>query len=185
MRPGGVCYTWRDAHILEGDNNYEILDGDLLPTSLPDVYHRRVADNLRLDLRRQINRLDWGKVYRHPYCIVLNKTTLVSPDLFLLHKSRLGIIQGRKALGAPEIVIEIDSEKSREEDLMTRRRLYARHGVREYWLLSPLTHRVEVLIWSEVGYIKINSQVASERIFSPLLPMLHISLAKIFSNCIP
>jgi Uma2 family endonuclease len=185
MQPARVNFTWRDAHLLPEDNDYEILDGDLLALPFPDAYHRRIAGNLEAALRRQIGGMGWGEIFHRPCGVVLSKTTLVMPDLFLIRNSRLGIIHGGKALGAPDLMIEIVSNNSQEGVLRTKRRLYAHHGVREYWVLSLLARRVEVFIWSEVGYVMAKSQVASECTSSLQLPMLRIPLAKIFSDCDP
>jgi Uma2 family endonuclease len=185
MQPARVCFTWRDARLLPEDSTYEILDGDLLAHSFPDVDRKRIACNLDAALRSEIGKMGWGEVFRRPCGVVLSKTTLVLPDLFLIRKNRLGIIYGGNALGAPDLIIEIHSNDGQEADLATKRKLYSRYGVREYWILSVLTRRVEVLIWSEVGYIRTKQQVATGYISSPSLPILQISLGKIFSDHIP
>ena len=175
-------FTWHDAHLFPEDYYYEILDGDPHPVPFPDTYHRRIAGNLEAALRSQIGGMDWGEVFHRPCGVVLSRTTLVVPDLFLIQKNRLGIIHGGKVLGAPDLMIEIISIDRQEADLMAKRRLYARHGVREYWVLSLLARKVEVLIWSEIGYIKAKQQVATGCISSSQLPMLRIPLGKIFSD---
>jgi len=179
------CFTWHDARLLPEDQNYEILDGVLLAVPSPDTLHRHVVRNLEAALRRQISRMDWGEVFHPPRGVVLSKTTLVLPDIFLLRKTRMGIIQGGKAIGAPDLIIEIVSNNSRVADLMAKRRLYAHHSIPEYWIVSPLARRVEVLIWSEVGYVMAKPRVATECILSPLLPMLRIPLREVFSDRIP
>ncbi len=52
------------------------------------------------------------------------------------HATRIGptLIEG-----APDLIVEVTSVSSRERDRVRKRRVYARSGVREYWLveLSP------------------------------------------------
>jgi Uma2 family endonuclease len=175
-----LCFTWHDAHLLPEDQSYEILDGNLLAVPSPNIVHRHVIRNLEAALRRQISQMDWGEVFHSPPGVVLSKTTLVLPDIFLLRKTRMGIIQGGKALGAPDLIIEIATANGRVADLTAKRRLYAQHGIPEYWIVSPSARRVEVLIWSEVGYVRAKPRVATECILSPLLPMLRIPLGEIF-----
>jgi len=178
-------FTWQDAHLLPEDHSYEILEGNLFAVPFPDTYHKRITRNLEAALHRQIGRLNWGEVFHSPCCVVLGKTTAVVPDLFLIRKTRLGIMDGGKALGAPDLIIEIVSNGRRETDLTAKRRLYARYNVQEYWILYPLARRVEILIWSEAGYIRAKPQVATECILSPLLPTLRIPLREVFSDHIP
>jgi len=174
--------TWRDARLLPEETEYEILDGDLIALPFPGPNHRRIIGNLEAVLHRQIARMAWGKVFQRPSGVVLSKTMLVVPDLFLVRKNRLGIIHNGKALGAPDLMVEIVSNSGQEANAIRKRRLYASHGVREFWMLSLLRRTVDIFIWSELGYIKAKPPVAHECILSPLLPMLRIPLEKIFSG---
>ena len=47
--------------------------------------------------------------------------------------------------GAPDLLIEVLSPANRVHDLLTKRALYARAGVREYWMVDPDRCRFEVL----------------------------------------
>jgi Uma2 family endonuclease len=48
------------------------------------------------------------------------------------------------AAGAPDLVVEIGSPAMRRRDQTIKRRLYARSGVAEYWLVDPVTDVVRL-----------------------------------------
>ncbi|MBF0254944.1 MAG: Uma2 family endonuclease [Gammaproteobacteria bacterium] len=64
-----------------------------------------------------------------------NIDTVVQPDLVVVcdrnKRDRRGI------LGAPDWIIEVLSPSSAIHDLVSKRQLYERSGVREYWLVHP------------------------------------------------
>ena len=68
-------------------------------------------------------------------------SSVVAPDLFVVtqtHKRHLrNIFQTWIEGGVPELVLEIMSRTSVDNDLVTKYRLYERLGVREYWLYDP------------------------------------------------
>jgi len=44
----------------------------------------------------------------------------------------------------PDLVIEITSPATAERDRHYKKTLYARHGVKEYWIVDPEARTVEV-----------------------------------------
>ncbi len=49
---------------------------------------------------------------------------------------------------------EIFSPGSRGKDLEIKRKIYARFGVQEYWVVDPDAETIEVLAWGESRYSK-------------------------------
>jgi Uma2 family endonuclease len=56
-----------------------------------------------------------------------------------------GQVQQRGPQGAPDLLIEVLSPSNRGHDLVTKRALYSRAGVREYWIVDPVSQTVELL----------------------------------------
>ena len=57
----------------------------------------------------------------------------------------MAIGTGRGVEGAPDLLIEILSPSKRGDDPLTKRALYARAGVRDYWIIDPASRAVEML----------------------------------------
>ncbi len=57
----------------------------------------------------------------------------------------LGIIQRRAIFGAPDLLVELVSPSSVRRDRYDKKALYARFGVKEYWLGDPANKALEIL----------------------------------------
>ena len=53
--------------------------------------------------------------------------------------------------GAPDLVVEVLSPGTRRRDTMTKRRWYQRYGVREYFIIDPVSKTVEVSTLDETS----------------------------------
>ena len=56
------------------------------------------------------------------------------------------IFAKRGIFAAPDLVIEILSEHDHPRDTVRKLRIYARHGVLEYWIVDPNADRIEVFV---------------------------------------
>jgi Uma2 family endonuclease len=72
--------------------------------------------------------------------------TVVQPDVIVVCDTEKLIDKGVR--GGPDFVVEILSPHTAMKDLGKKKALYAKHGVREYWILNPedksvLAYRLE------------------------------------------
>ena len=68
----------------------------------------------------------------------------VQPDILFVSNERRGIIGEKQVLGAPDLVVEILSPSTAHRDRGVKLDLYARRGVREYWIVDPDEDVVDV-----------------------------------------
>jgi Uma2 family endonuclease len=61
-----------------------------------------------------------------------------------------------------------------------KKKLYARAGVAEYWLVDPEKKIIEVLKLGASGFERVALYTQDETLTSPLLPGLRILLTEIF-----
>ncbi len=104
----------------------------------------------------------------------------MQPDLLVLLPEQLGLVSKRGSEGAPTLVVEVLSPSNPEHDRITKRALYARAGVREYWLVSPEATIVEVLVLEGDRYRTHNRAAGDEPVTSTVLPTLQIPAAVVF-----
>ena len=141
------------------DERYELIDGvAYLMAPAPTVRHQDIAG----EIFRQIANALEGKpcrVFIAPVDVRLHKAgeadeaidTVVQPDVLVVCDQRK--IGERGARGAPDLVVEVLSPATAGHDQVKKRRVYERHGVREYWLVHPTDQILTVyrLMGAEYG----------------------------------
>lgn len=180
MRRANVRFTYQDYQMLPEDKRFEILDGDLCMIASPNTRHQRISKRLLIELAQQIERKGLGEVFQAPFDVILSEENVVQPDILFVEKSRSVLIGEPNLRGTPDLVVEILSAGSRKKDSEVKRKIYARFGVREYWIVDPDAETIEVLLWSEIGYVTHRVFSKCDSLSSPLLPELRIKLSEIF-----
>ncbi len=157
--------TWRDALLMPEDGNrYEAIGGELYVTAAPSFRHQRISFRLSLALYRLLEEPGLGLLCPAPVGVEIPGTEEgLQPDLVFVSSERLHIIGDDWIRGAPDLVVEILSPSTSERDRGLKRKLYQRHGVKEYWIVDPEAERVEV--WNFAG------GAAEPQIFSARLPV--------------
>ncbi len=117
-----------------------------------------------------------------PTDVVLAETTVVQPDLLFVAREHQDRIAEDGVHGPPDLVIEILSTGSRHRDEVIKPRLYAQHGIPEYWIVDPFREAVRVYRLESGAYRKVAELSAAygDRLASTLLAGLPIDLAGLF-----
>ncbi len=146
----------------------------------PIQRHQLVSVNIERALDLFVRAIDLGELYHSPIDLLLAQDSVVQPDILFIRKDRLGTVGEKAILGALDLVVEILSDSTLRRDLVLKRRLYAAHGVREYWIVDPKSERVEVLVL-EAGELAKKAAVTEGEVASmEALPGLRVALAEIF-----
>lgn len=146
--PAQGHWTYEDFLELPDDGNrYEIIDGVLYVAPPPSPQHqdrlftlcRRVADDAD---RRQL-----GKLFVSPIGLLMPGARPVQPDAFFLKTENPARIDWERHVeGTPDLVIEVASPSTAGYDRRQKQDAYARGGVREYWIVDPWGHAIELLL---------------------------------------
>ena len=142
--------TYEDYEKTSDDERYELIDGELIALTAPDRDHQGILLTLAYlitDFLRQVNNL--GRLYAAPRDVYLSDTDIVQPDLLFISNKRLVIDTERPVRGAPDLVVEVPSPSTANRDWTTKRQLYARHGVKEYWIVDPDARTVTLMLLTE------------------------------------
>lgn len=141
-----VKFTYEDYVNAPEDKRYELIDGDLLMTPAPGELHQRVSILLGSKLFNFASENNLGRVYVAPFDVVLSDVDVVQPDLLFVSDEQGHIITPENVQGAPDLVVEILSPSTATRDTTFKRVLYARHGVKEYWMVDTEKRVITVLL---------------------------------------
>ena len=149
-------YTYEDYAGWDDENRYELIDGKVyIMSPAPAQVHQAISVRLLLKLG---NFLD-GKsceVFHAPFDVCLNAAgdkdnTVVQPDIVVVcDNSKL---DGKRCDGAPDLVIEILSPSTSNQDKVIKFKKYLQAGVREYWIVDPESRAVSVYVLDDGKYI--------------------------------
>ena len=145
-------WTYEEYYRLDDDQRYEIIDGNLLTAPAPDTWHQSWIGELHIILQNHVKGRRLGKVFVSPLDVVLDSENTVQPDLVFVSSANLGIIQQRAIFGTPDLLVELVSPSTVRRDRYDKKELYARFGVKEYWIGDPANKTLEVLTLKEGRY---------------------------------
>jgi len=145
MNRAEVLFTYDDYLTLPNDGKrHEILDGDLVMTPAPPAEHQRNLGRLYRVIDDFVRKHGMGEVLLSPVDVVFSMTDVVQPDIVFISKERLHIVTRKNIVAAPDIVVEIITEATEKMDRVTKKELYERYGVEEYWIVDPEKQTIEV-----------------------------------------
>lgn len=136
---------FHDMEFAENDPYlYELLDGEIVQRKANTPQHQLVLGKLVTALHRftKINQL--GVVLPGPIDVFLDDNTGPQPDLVFVAEAQRNLITDDGVMGAPTLVVEVISPSSVYRDRVTKKALYERFGVPEYWLIEPADDFIEI-----------------------------------------
>ena len=181
VRPHAPPLTVEEYRNLpETGARYQLIEGDLYIAPAPNRFHQDISRNLQGALDRYLEANPIGVLYNAPFAVYLTNTDVFQSDLFVVLNPNRSILTDAGVEGPPDFVVEILSPKTRQLDLVNKKRVYARLGVKELWIIDPEPGTVAVHRFEQNQLDPVSVLYPSDTIASPLLPGFSIPVASIF-----
>jgi Uma2 family endonuclease len=167
----------------EDGRRHELIDGEHYVTPSPSIRHQRISQRLTVALGRFLEDHRLGEVFCAPLDVILSDVDVIEPDLLYVAAGAPVDLSGTHVRGAPTLVIEILSPGTRKTDEQTKRRLYNRVGVREYWVVDPELDVVKIYRRADGGgfpRVAELSREAGDDLVTLLLPGFELPLDTLF-----
>jgi Uma2 family endonuclease len=164
-------WTYEDYCRLPADGwIYEVIEGELYMSPAPQTPHQRSKGNLYVAFWIYADDHDAGMVLDAPYDVLLpGLASPVQPDIVFVVKEHLGIIQNERIEGVPDIVVEVLSPWNWNVDRGKKFVIYAKAGVREYWIVDPQARIIELYGLRGSAYALIGKYSVGEIVRSEVL----------------
>jgi Uma2 family endonuclease len=185
MEPA-LVWTTDDLEALpDNGTRYEIIGGELHMAKQPDWHHQFVCIRLTRFLDEWNEQSGKGVVNQAPGIIFADDDN-VAPDVVWVSHERLAVALGEdgKLHAAPEIVVEVRSpgQANAERDSETKRKLYSRRGVQEYWVIDWRLRQVEQYQRQHAVLTLVATLFADDMLASPLLPGFACRVGRLFEG---
>lgn len=155
-------FTFSDVLTWDENERIEIIHGEAFMMAPPSRIHQEISGEI---FRQLANYLEGKrcKVYSAPFGVRLferdgdspgDVDTVVEPDISVVcDRSKL---DDHGCKGAPDMLIEILSPSTLRHDQLVKLNLYQQAGVREYWIVDPMSKSVQVFLLDSEGFLRIH-----------------------------
>ena len=172
--------TYADYLKTSDELRYELLNGELVMAPAPLLYHQFILRKLLNAMSDHVDEQILGELFCSPADVVLSDTDVVQPDILYVSSQRSHILTPESVRGAPDLVVEILSPSTAELDRTTKLDLYAKHGVKEYWIVDPDSRTIMVMLRGENRFEVSGIYGDDQSLTSPTLDGFSIALEDIF-----
>lgn len=171
--------TVADYMKLPDEVRVELFEGEFFMCPAPGLNHQRTVLNFASTLRARVRALGLGEVIVSPFDCILSDEVVVQPDVLFVAKEHLDRLQERLH-GPPDLAIEVLSPTHAERDRIVKRDLYAKYGVREFWIADCETRTIEVYVLERGAYRLVGIFGVEDDLRSPILPDLRLAVREVF-----
>ena len=168
-----------EAGVIREDEKFELIEGEIVMMAAKGVAHERIKSALTVAVVRALpDHLTIGV----EVTLQLTNTIMLEPDIAvfpkeLFRKSSEGF--ARLAPGEAHLVIEV-AVSSLAYDKGLKARLYARHGVREFWVVDANARTTWVHTGpSGDGWSSVVARGPDDALVTPALPGFSIRIGEI------
>lgn len=174
-----VNLTYADYLTFPADGRkHELLAGEHVVSASPVPRHQVLVKRLLLQLHAVIEQPKLGEVMVSPSDIVLSDEDVVQPDLYVMLGKNVLRLQQQVVIGPPDLAVEVLSPSTAAIDRGLKRRVLARHGVREYWLVDAEREVVEQYVLS-AGELRLSAEHA-HRVELAVAPGSAVDLTRVW-----
>ena len=179
-----IKLTVEDYKVLpETGPRYQLIEGDLYMSPAPNRIHQQISANLQYLLTHWVRTHPGsGKIYDAPFDVYLDNENVFQPDLLLVRPEKFNLLTKAGLEGAPDLVVEILSPRTKHVDLGPKRKIFAAKGVTELWIIDPIVQTLSVFrLQDDAGN---PTAILSEQdsFACDFFPELEISCAAIFED---
>ncbi len=168
-----------DAGVISEDEKFELIEGELVMAAAKGIAHERIKTALLRAIARALaDDLDLGV----ETTLRLTQNVMLEPDLAIFPRAVLSrAVSGFAQLDPGEALLVIEvAASSLAYDKTLKARLYARHGVREFWVIDANTG----VTWIHTGpsgdaWSSIVERAPQDALTTPALPGFAIRLGEI------
>ncbi|MFY8035792.1 MAG: Uma2 family endonuclease [Cyclobacteriaceae bacterium] len=135
----------------------EIINGEIYVNQPRLRNHQRMVGKLICALYSFLEISQIGEVYLGPLDVYLDEeANAVQPDIIFVRKANLAIVKDH-IHGVPDLVVEVLSGSNRSHDLKTKKELYEKFQLSEYWVIDPDSNEAIIFIYENGSYKQLPS----------------------------
>lgn len=174
-------WTYKHYAALPYDGRrYEIIDGILYIMPPASPAHQSVVSRLAHYLFAPIELAQRGRLFMYPLDVELTDDVVVQPDILVVLNENLHKITATHIVSSPDLVIDVLSPNTILYDRSIKRRAYERYGIKEYWVVDPKGHTIELLMLEGDTYKSVGIFSGDQKVPTQVVPEFSVEVKQIF-----
>lgn len=127
-------------------SGYQLIQGELVTMTSPNTKHQRIIRLFTKHLEKYLDKNPIGELFLAPMDVVFQDGEIYQPDIFFISNEKKQIIEEAKINGTPDFVIEVLSPSNAYYDLVVKKKVYEKCGVKEYWIVDPMQETLNLFV---------------------------------------
>jgi Uma2 family endonuclease len=131
----------------------QLIDGEVVIGMPPIPRHQAIVGEI-LFLLMTLVKQHGGQAFTSPIEVYLDEHNIFEPDVLFLSPNTTCIVDEKRLVGAPDLVVEVLSPGTAKFDRQEKYQAYEQHGVGEYWIVDPVHEVVEVWTLTQGRFVR-------------------------------
>lgn len=154
----------------------EILNHQLHIMPSPEEVHQEIVGDLFIAMKSHAKKNKLGKVIISPFDVVLDAQNTVIPDVVFVSVDNYDILDGKRANGSPDLLVEVWSPGNSKKERKQKRKIYEEEQVKEFWAIFPKERKIEVEVLENGQYTTFSKGKKKGNIQSSVLKDFEIQI---------
>lgn len=168
------------ARLPDNGMRYEVIEGDLHMSPAPRLHHQRAVGRIFHRLASHLDAHPVGEVFVSPIDVRFpSLADPVQPDVVFVASGRGEMVTERWIEGVPDLIVEVLSPGNPQHDRKVKFDVYARGGVREYWIVDPAARIIEVYVLRGQAFACVAEFGPEAQVRSEVLPDLTLTVGDV------
>jgi Uma2 family endonuclease len=136
----------------------QLINDHLIMSPSPLDAHQKILIHLASKILTHVEKNELGEVRVAPYDVHLSKVNIFQPDIIFVSTEHAHLIENNGLHGAPDLVVELLSQRTRKYDLEDKKDLYEQYGVKEYFMIEPSNKEVTSFMLNDRKFVQMEAR---------------------------
>ena len=120
----------------------EVINNTIYMSPAPSFEQQRVITYLARLIDAFAAEKNIGVAVVSPVDVHFDNNNILQPDIVYLTNSSLKYVNAGKIKGTPELIVEVLSPGNEKHDLVKKKVIYEKFGVKEYFIINPASKAI-------------------------------------------
>ena len=137
----------------------QLINNEIVMSPAPKSIHQIIVSEIFNTLYNYAKANNLGQALVSPVDVFLNRKNAYQPDIIFIAHGNMVNLKENGFYGAPDLVIEVLSPATEKHDRGIKKDVYEKTGVKEYWMIDPVTKMAEGFYLENNAFLPLNGGV--------------------------